>query len=399
MAGQNPTRTEAEAQAEDLSIKGKPKRNLKAYLFVFLGCLLMFFLFKDNFFTNDLVQKKVEVKPEPSTQAKISAELEAAEKARVTQVPPPLPAAPVTPTEKAEDAAAKAKLEAEKQAALRLQSIIASPMSVSEVRLGADFSALTAKEPNKVPSSLELQKQMMATGEKMIADALKKDPTEPKENPNSALAFVDRHSKDSYEEPLKAQQAKGRHMLMQGHLIRTVLLRAINSDVPGSIVARVVSNVYDSIDGRTLVIPKGTIIYGEHSSEVGVGQTRILMAADRMIYPDGKSVSLQKSTTSDMRGSSGIEAKVDNHFFQMFGTSLLVGATSWLMPAADQSTTLATTAAGTQTGGTIVGQSLAGVTKSLAERNRVIKPTLTLPQGELFIITVGRDVILEEYRL
>ncbi len=83
----------------------------------------------------------------------------------------------------------------------------------------------------------------------------------------------------------------------------------------------------------------------------------------------------------------------------MFGTSLLVGATSWLMPAADQSTTLATTAAGTQTGGTIVGQSLAGVTKSLAERNRVIKPTLTLPQGELFIITVGRDVILEEYRL
>lgn len=62
-----------------------------------------------------------------------------------------------------------------------------------------------------------------------------------------------------------------------GHVIRSVLLTRVNSDMPGRVLARVTSDVYDSAQ-RYVVIPKGSQLIGVYSSQVVVGQERLLMA-------------------------------------------------------------------------------------------------------------------------
>lgn len=379
---------------DDVNSKGKPQRNFKLYAIAGLGFFVCMAIFFPNLLPTS--EKKQQVKAVEITEAKLSKEMTAAEEKRPKPpvVPEPLPSAPESLKAPTNDNTAADKV------LLRAQSIIASPMETNEVALGGEDRGGRGLSPvEKLLAETKVADgKLFANAEALIKESLKAPPVVSTTSLSKEDAYLDRHGKDSFELPIALREAHAGHALYQGHLIRTVLLRGINSDQPGSILARVVSDVFDSVDGRIKLIPQGTIIYGDHSSEVAVGQTRMLVAADRMIFPNGKSASLQKSTVSDMTGYSGLEAKVDNHFFQMFGTSLLVGAASWLMPVADQSTTSTTNGGATTSGGSIIAQAMGGTTKAIAERNRMIKPTLKVGQGELFLITIGRDLVLPEYK-
>jgi type IV secretion system protein VirB10 len=379
---------------DDVNSNGKPQRNFKIYAIAVLGIFVCIAIFFPSLVST--TEKKQPVKPVEVTEAKLSKEMAAEEEKRpkAPVVPPPLPAAPESLKAPANDTSAADK------ALSRTLSIVGSPMETNEVVIGGESRggrALSSVE-KLLAETKATDGKLFANAEAMLKESLKAPPVAPTSSLSKEDAYLDKHGKDSFELPIAVRDAHVGHALYQGHVIRTVLLRGINSDLPGSILARVVSDVFDSVDGRIMLIPKGTVIYGDHSSEVSVGQTRMLVAADRMIFPNGKSASLQKSTVSDMTGYSGLEAKVDNHFFQMFGTSLLVGAASWLMPVADQSTTSTTNGGATTSGGSIVAQALGGTTKAIAERNRMIKPTLKVGQGELFLITIGRDLVLPEYK-
>src|SRR3546814_8750545 len=45
--------------------------------------------------------------------------------------------------------------------------------------------------------------------------------------------------------------------VMAGSIIAACLVTGLNSDLPGLVVAQVTENVYDSVTGRTLLIPQG----------------------------------------------------------------------------------------------------------------------------------------------
>lgn len=389
----NPLLTDSEVHAaEDVTVEGKARRNYKSTLYLVIGAAIVIGLFWQSIFPNK--EKKVAIKAPEVVQADLAREMEEqAKRNKKPDVPTPVPVVAASLKEPEADNSAEKELQ-------RKQLIVASGMDSGDFNLSPSASRLTAAKPSASDAvradQKKLQDRLLSNSERVIDAALKGN-----EPPAAALnrddAYLGKHSKDTYEEAVQVRAAHRGHALYQGHLIRTVLERGINSDLPGSILARVVSDVFDSVDGRILLIPKGTVIYGDHSAEVGVGQSRMLVAADRMIFPNGKSASLQKSTVSDMTGYAGIESKVDNHFFQMFGTSLIVGAASWLMPVSDQSTSTTTGAGGTTTGGSIIAQALGGATKAIGERNKSIKPTLTVGQGEMFLITLGRDVILPEY--
>ncbi len=71
-----------------------------------------------------------------------------------------------------------------------------------------------------------------------------------------------------------------------GGIIPAVLLTGINSDLPGQITAQVSQHIYDTATGHNLLIPQGTRLLGQYQSGIIMGQERLLVAWNRLIFPD-----------------------------------------------------------------------------------------------------------------
>jgi type IV secretion system protein VirB10 len=78
-------------------------------------------------------------------------------------------------------------------------------------------------------------------------------------------------------------------------------------------------DVYDSVNGSSLLIPKGTILVGKYNSEVKMGQEKVMAGFTRMIYPSGASADLGGMKAAESSGESGFSDEVDSHFWKMFG--------------------------------------------------------------------------------
>ncbi|MBU3625982.1 hypothetical protein ICN48_07005 [Polynucleobacter sp. JS-Safj-400b-B2] len=192
--------------------------------------------------------------------------------------------------------------------------------------------------------------------------------------------------------PLVEQTAPMGAVIQQGTIIRGVLLSGMNTDLPGSITARVVNDVYDSIYQNTLLIPKGSKLIGIYNHDIVVGQERVLVAFSRLIRPDGSSIQLAGAAGTDMQGVSGFPGEVNNHFFKMFGSAAIIGAASAL--SGGQSVTVTQGLSGTQTGGTVMAQALSDSVNILMQRNKNIAPTITKNSAEEFMFITTRDMRL-----
>src|SRR3546814_7654314 len=83
-------------------------------------------------------------------------------------------------------------------------------------------------------------------------------------------------------------------LVQAGSVITAALITGIQSDLPGQIAAQVTQNVYDSAKGRILLIPQGSRLIGEYDSEVSAGQSRVLLAWDRLLLPGGRAILLDR---------------------------------------------------------------------------------------------------------
>ena len=87
------------------------------------------------------------------------------------------------------------------------------------------------------------------------------------------------------------------------------------------------ANVYDSPTGRILLVPQGARLIGEYDSEVAAGQTRVLLAWNRLIMPGGLSIILERQLAADAAGFAGLQDRVD----QRRGNLLRAAAVSTLL--------------------------------------------------------------------
>jgi type IV secretion system protein VirB10 len=182
-------------------------------------------------------------------------------------------------------------------------------------------------------------------------------------------------------------------LVLQGTRIPVVGLEAVTSDIPGMLTARSTVDIYDSLHQRRVAIPRHTRFIGSYSSEIRPGQTRVLFAFRRMVLPDGRSVDLSAAQGVDNIGRAGIEGDVDNHFLKMFGHSFAIAWISSKLSNRDGLTTSSTTNGQTSTG-TVAGEVLSQVAQQILQRNAHIPPTISLPVGFPFFITLSKDVVL-----
>lgn len=187
---------------------------------------------------------------------------------------------------------------------------------------------------------------------------------------------------------LRGYQPPSNLILHQGKVIPAVLGRQINSDLPGRITATTTVDIYDSLGKGQLLIPKGSTLDGQYDSEVKVGQSRILFGFERLILPDGTSFDLPPAPGSDLRGAAGITGDVNNHFFKMFASSLFI---AFLADKTTPAQNVTNIGGGTTT--TAAGEVLVDVSKSILDRNKVIPPTITVPQGQRINVEVVSDMV------
>jgi len=183
------------------------------------------------------------------------------------------------------------------------------------------------------------------------------------------------------------------YILQAGAVIPAAMITGIRSDLPGQITAQVTQNVYDSPTGSLLLIPQGTRIIGEYDDGVTFGQRRVLLAWNRLIFPNGHSIVLERQPGADASGYAGLEDGVDYHWWDLMkaaGLSTLLGIGTELA-ISDEDRLIRAIRDGAQDTINQAGQ-------QIIQRQLQVEPTLTIRPGFPVRVIVTRDLVLEPYR-
>jgi len=176
--------------------------------------------------------------------------------------------------------------------------------------------------------------------------------------------------------------------LAQGSVVQAALQVAINSDLPGNVVA-VVSEPVPSFAGDTILIPRGSRLFGAYSAGIDSGQKRILIAWSRILTPDG--ISMQISAVGgDRLGRSGVTGFVDTKFAERFGGAALIsliGAGPSIAAAQANDDITSDTLES-------VGEDLEAATGTVIAEQLSHKPTIYIDQGASVTVLVDRDVVI-----
>lgn len=184
-----------------------------------------------------------------------------------------------------------------------------------------------------------------------------------------------------------------------GAVMPATLISGINSELPGQIMAQVAQNVYDTATGRYLLIPQGSRLVGTYASEVAYGQSRVLVAWQRIVFPDGKALDIGAMPGADPEGYAGFHDKVNNHYFRIFGSALLMsGVTAGIAYSQNQNNNSATGYGQQQSASSALseatGQQLGMATAQMIEKNLNIAPTLEIRPGFRFNVIATKDITL-----
>jgi type IV secretion system protein TrbI len=184
------------------------------------------------------------------------------------------------------------------------------------------------------------------------------------------------------------------YVLFEGTTIEATLMNRLDGEFAGPVKVMVANSVY-SHDRQHVLIPEGSTILGEVKPVEGLGQRRLAVVFHRMLMPDGYSVDLDKFQGLSQEGATGLKDKVNNHYMQIFGTSVALGV---IAGAAEGSIG---TAGIYQNG---VDAYRAGVASSVAQSStRVldrflsISPTLTIREGHRVKVYLTQDLLLPAY--
>ncbi|WP_449043469.1 TrbI/VirB10 family protein [Paracoccus versutus] len=189
--------------------------------------------------------------------------------------------------------------------------------------------------------------------------------------------------------PDRVEPPASPYVLQAGSVIPAALITGIRSDLPGQITAQVTQPVYDSPTGSILLIPQGTRIIGEYDDGVSFGQRRVLLVWNRLIFPDGRSLVLERLPGADASGYAGLEDGVDYHWWDLMkatGLSTLLAVGTELAAGDDEDRLVRAIRDGAQG---IVNQ--AG--QQIVQRQLQVSPTLTIRPGFPVRILVSRDLV------
>ncbi len=207
----------------------------------------------------------------------------------------------------------------------------------------------------------------------------------------AAGARVDDYLTNPLQAPISPWEVKA------GTIISAALITAINSDLPGQVIAQVTEPVYDHATGTTVLIAQGSRLIGQYDSQVAYGQSRALIVWNRVIMPDGRSINIGAMAGADLSGAAGLQDQTYGHFWKLargvaLSTVFSVGAAA------------AQDAGNRSSGGLVINSAGAGISNSaqqigqqVAARDLNRQATLRIRAGWPLRVIVNKDMILAPY--
>jgi len=187
------------------------------------------------------------------------------------------------------------------------------------------------------------------------------------------------------------------YLVYEGSVLDTVLMNRLDGDAPGPVKV-LVSNPLYSHDHQHVIIPEGTVVLGEARKIGGAGfgqQRRMAVVFHRLIMPDGYSVDLDQFHGLDQSGEEGLQDKVNNHYLQIFGTSVALGVVAGASEITQGGGTLTTSGSQAFTNGTAASVSQSATT--ILDRFMQIPPTITIREGHRVKVYFTQDLLLPAY--
>lgn len=184
--------------------------------------------------------------------------------------------------------------------------------------------------------------------------------------------------------------------LLAGSVIPAVLLTGINSDLPGQVTAQVSQDVRDTATGRHVLIPYGTRLVGTYGSDVNMGQERVLVAWQLMVWPDGRYQDIGGMPGTDGAGQAGLHDQVNTHFWRLLGSAVLMsGVTAGISLSQGE----VTGSEGRQTvGGTVaqgLGAQVGQLTAEMIRKQMNVAPTLQIRPGYRLNVSVTKHLAFD----
>ena len=222
---------------------------------------------------------------------------------------------------------------------------------------------------------------------------LLKSPTEERQQPPETDA-------SGYKRPLEANidSATGQpYLVYEGSVLDAVLMNRLDGDAVGPVKV-LVSNPLYSHDHQHVIIPEGTVVLGEAKKIGAAGfgqQRRMAVVFHRLIMPDGYSVDLDQFHGLDQIGEEGLKDKVNNHYLQIFGTSIALGVVAGAAQITQGGGTITTS--GSQAFTTGAAGSVSQSATTILDRFIQIPPTITIREGHRVKVYFTQDLLLPAY--
>jgi type IV secretion system protein VirB10 len=248
------------------------------------------------------------------------------------------------------------------------------------------------------PTSEQTQPQSQTTpaqygpAERLSNSSLVKSPTDQRQQQPEADA--------GYKRPLEANidSASGQpYLIYEGAVLDTVLMNRLDGDAVGPVKV-LVSNPLYSHDHQHVIIPEGTVVLGEAKKIGAAGfgqQRRMAVVFHRLIMPDGYSVDLDQFHGLDQIGEEGLKDKVNNHYLQIFGTSIALGVVAGAAQITQGGGTITTS--GSQAFTTGAAGSVSQSATTILDRFIQIPPTITIREGHRVKVYFTQDLLLPAY--
>ncbi len=259
----------------------------------------------------------------------------------------------------------------------------------------ARVSQLFAQTQNHSPNSTVASVVAAATGApSAVADKVPIDAGSAQNMQDRKLAFLNASTDRRTVSPDRLAGPASTYVVQAGTVIPAALITGIRSDLPGQITAQVTETVYDSPTGKYLLIPQGARLIGLYDSSVAFGQSRVLLVWTRIVFPNGKSIVLERLPGADAEGYAGLEDDVDYHWWDLAkaaALSTLLGVGAEVGTSTDENNLIQAIRGG-------ASNSISQTGQQIVQRQLNIQPTLTIRPGFPVRVIVNRDLVLEPYK-
>ena len=258
------------------------------------------------------------------------------------------------------------------------------------------FQGVTGSLEDEIAAEAESDQTFLAAltgaqrgGEPDPAQALPPGPAAPAPNSLGFSGAAAQPARD-YANPSRLEggdDPPGWERIYEGSFLEAVLVTQLSGDFPGPVLAQVAVPFY-SADRQRVLVPRGARVIGTASAVQGQDQERLAVSFHRLIYPDGRWVTLDFHGLNQV-GEGALKDRVNRHYFSMFAAVGAVGIISGL--TLQNSNPYGGGAEAFRAG---AGQGLGQAAEQILQRFLNRLPTLTIRAGHRLRIWFTSDVLV-----